>query len=205
MNGTQYEKQFRDAKELLTERLLLRKMARGDADDMYDYAQRADVTRYLLWDPHPNRVYTVRYLSFVQSRYRNGSFNDWAVVCRADGRMIGTCGFTRFDRENRSAEIGYVINPRYQNRGYATEAVREALRFGFGVLGLHRIEARYMLGNDASRRVMDKVGMTPEGISRDACFVKGRFVSVATCSILDDEYRRQFREQEESGQPASVR
>ena len=67
--------------------------------------------------------------------------------------MIGTCGFSSFDFANNSAEVGYVINPAYQKRGYAPEALLEVMMFGFMELNLHRIEARYMDGNDASRKI----------------------------------------------------
>ncbi|MBQ3178700.1 MAG: GNAT family N-acetyltransferase, partial [Clostridia bacterium] len=85
-------------------------------------------------------------------------------------------------------EIGYVLNPSYWGMGIAPEAVSAVLRFGFTELHLHRIEARYMTGNTASRRVMEKVGMTYEGTARESMFVKGDFVSVGTCAILRSEY-----------------
>ena len=102
--------------------------------------------------------------------------------------MIGTCGFTRFHTDANSAEIGYVLNPLYWGLGIAPEAVRAVMRFGFRELHLHRIEARYMVGNNRSRRVMEKVGMEFEGISRESMFVKGKYVSVGTCAILRGEY-----------------
>ena len=102
--------------------------------------------------------------------------------------MIGTCGFTRLDPQNHSAEIGYVLSPRYQNQGIASEACAMILRFAFCNLGLHRVEARYMPGNAASRRVMEKNGMVFEGIERDAIFVKGAYQDVGKCAILRSDY-----------------
>ncbi|MBR3862967.1 MAG: GNAT family N-acetyltransferase, partial [Clostridia bacterium] len=57
------------------------------------------------------------------------------------------------------------------------------------MLGLHRIEARYMIGNDASRRVMDKVGMQFEGVQREAMLVKGAYRDIGVCAILSNECR----------------
>ena len=102
--------------------------------------------------------------------------------------MIGTCGFTAIDLPNRSAELGYVLHPAYHGRGLATEAAGEVLRFGFERLGLHRIEARYMEGNEASTHVMERLGMRHEGLRRDALFVKGAFRTVGTYAILREEY-----------------
>lgn len=174
---------------LETGRLTLRGMRVSDAPDMYAYASREDVTRYLLWQPHRSMSYTRDYLTYVGQRYRTGDFFDWALVCRADGRMIGTCGFTSFDFAASSGEIGYVLNPDYSGQGLATEAVREILRFGFERLGLHRLEARFMRGNDRSRRLMERVGMQFEGWARDAIRVQEQYRTVGTCAILEQEWR----------------
>ena len=177
---------------LETDRLILRGMQVSDAEDMYAYARRPSVTQYLTWNPHTDLAETREYLTYVGQRYRTGDFYDWAVVYkesgRAKGRMIGTCGFTSFNCPHDSAEIGYVLNPDYQGRGLATEAVRRVLEFGFDELGLHRIEAHFMEGNDASRRLMERVGMTFEGYARESMRIKGKFCTIGTCAILRREY-----------------
>ena len=190
MNKDEITKVFKDIPPLETERLILRRMQKTDADDMYDYARRQDTTRYLTWNPHPDRKFSYQYLVYINTQYRAGGFYDWAVVHRDSGRMIGTCGFTRFDFGNEAAEIGYVINPDFWGRGYATEAVRRVIRFGFDYLSLHRIEAKFMEGNDASRRVMEKCGMIFEGTRRESLLIKGDFVSVGVCAIIRTEYNR---------------
>lgn len=188
MNHDEITRIFRDPPVLETSRLTLRRMTRQDSRDMYDYASRPEVTEYLLWQPHESEAYTRRYLNYLQSRYRAGDFYDWAVVLREGERMVGTCGFTRFNYEGNSAEIGYVLHPDVWGRGVAPEAARAVMRFGFCELRLHRIEARYILGNDRSRRVMEKLGMQFEGVARESMFVKGKYVSVGTCAILEEEY-----------------
>ncbi len=177
---------------LMTARLTLRGMKTMDSYDMYEYACRQDVTRYLTWQPHPSRDYTKDYLDYIGKCYRNGEFFDWAVIWCADGdmyrKMIGTCGFTRFDFDNNSAEVGYVINPEFRGRGVAPEALSRVLEFGFRELKLNRIEARYMVGNEVSRRVMEKVGMKFEGVRRQSLLNRGEYVDVGYCSILANEY-----------------
>lgn len=179
---------FSSIPTLETERIILRGMRVSDTDDMFDYARRADVTRFLTWSPHRDRDYTRQYLEYLGSRYAAGDFYDWAVVLRSEKRMIGTCGFTRIDLSNNSGEIGYVINPDYSGKGIATEAAARVLEFGFRELSLHRIEARHMKGNSASHRVMEKLGMKEEGTFREAYLVNGRYRTVTVCSMLDTEY-----------------
>ena len=180
---------FSHLPELTTERLTLRKMLVADTSDMYEYASRQDVTTYLTWQPHPDRDYTREYLQYLGSRYSAGMFYDWAVVYEPDCKMIGTCGFTSFNCSSDSAEVGYVLNPEYWGRGIAVEALERILAFGFEELGLHRIEARFIDGNDRSRRVMEKAGMSFEGVMREAMLVKGSYVNVGICSILESEWR----------------
>ena len=179
---------FSDIPTLKTDRLILRGMRVTDAEDMYRYAKREDVTRFLLWSPHPTPHYTEDYLRYLQGRYALGEFYDWAVVERDSGRMIGTCGFTRFDLPHGCGELGYVLNPEYHGRGCGTEAAEQVLRFGFETLELHRIEAKFMQGNDASRHVMEKLGMRFEGYRRDGMLVKGSYRTIGCCAILCDEY-----------------
>ena len=173
---------------LQTERLILRKLSMDDTDDMYEYACRADVTEFLTWSPHPDKAHTFDYLSYLQKRYKTGDFFDWAIVCRDTEKMIGTCGFTRFDFANNSAEIGYVINPKFKGNGIATEVVGKVIRFGFENLALNRIECRFMTENNASRRVMEKNNMTFEGIRREGMLIKGTYRDIGVCSILRSDF-----------------
>ncbi len=180
---------FSHLPELTTPRLTLRRMAVSDTFDMYEYASRQDVTKYLTWYPHPDRDYTREYLQYLGNRYSAGMFYDWAVIYEPDCKMVGTCGFTSFNCASDSAEVGYVLNPEYWGKGIATEALRRVLRFGFEELRLHRIEARFIEGNDRSRRVMEKVGMQFEGIRREAMLIKGSYLNIGVCAILQLDWK----------------
>jgi ribosomal-protein-alanine N-acetyltransferase len=72
--------------------------------------------------------------------------------------------------------------------GLATEAASAVLKFAFEVLNMHRVEAKFMFGNDASLAVMRKLGMKFEGYQRDLMFVKGKYRTIGTSSILKSEY-----------------
>lgn len=193
-------KVFTNIPTLHTERLSLRAMHPIDAEDMYDYSRRPEVTKYLLWTEHKNVGYTKDYLFYVGTRYALGDFYDWAIIDLESRRMIGTCGFTRIDAANDCAEIGYVLNPDFHGKGYATEAVKKIIDFGFSELSLNRIEARFMKGNEASLRLMQRVGMTFEGYMRDLIFVKGSYRTVGISSILKSEYDKLKVSEEENKQ-----
>lgn len=188
MNREEIVQLFSEMPTLETERLTLRPMKVSDAEDMYRYAKRLDVTEYLLWCPHPSQSYTEKYLRYIEQRYRLGDFYDWAVVEKQSGRMIGTCGFTRFDCPHNIGEIGYVLSPEVHGKGFGTEAASRVLAFGFEVVGLHRIEVKFMEGNAASLHVAEKLGMTFEGYRRDGMLVKGKYRTIGTSAILSDEF-----------------
>jgi len=183
---------------LRSRRLTLRAMRVSDAHDMYEYSKDPSVTRYLLWEEHSDEDCTRRHLKRVAKSYKRGNYYDWAIVynggsCDAGiseyrGRMIGTCGFASLDFENECGEIGYVLNAAVWGHGIAAEAAREVIRFGFEELGLARIEARYMIGNGASRRVMEKLGMKYEGTHFSQLLVKSRRRDIGICAILKEEY-----------------
>ena len=179
---------FSNMPKLETKRFTLRKMSIDGTDDMFEYSSRQDVTKYLTWSPHQNKSITFEYLSYLQSRYKTGDFFDWAIICRDTGKMIGSCGFTRFDFQNNAGEVGYVINPEFSGKGIATEVSARVIQYGFENLNLNRIECRFMLENYASRRIMEKNGMTFEGVRRRAMLIKGEYRDIGVCSILKEEF-----------------
>lgn len=174
--------------KLESERLKFRAIKQSDLEDIYEYSQNPKTSHYLLWSPHQDIYETQRFVDIVISKYKSGEYNDWAIVLKKDNRMIGTCGFTNIDDENKVVEIGYVLNPEYWGMGYATEAVNTILEFAFMKLDANRVEAKFIKGNDASLAVMKKVGMTFEGYLRDAIISKGRFKTIGISSILKKEY-----------------
>ncbi len=173
---------------LETPRLILRRLEVSDAQDMYEYACRPETSKYLMWEAHPYYSYTVELLRFFQREYKEGRYFDFAVVYKENSKMIGTAGFTSYDEKNSVAEAGYVLNPDYHGRGLGTEALGAILNFAFCELNVNRVECRYMLGNDASLKVMKKCGMQKEGVLRSRLYCKGKYSDIGICSILKSEY-----------------
>ena len=163
---------------LYTNRLTLRKLVVSDAIDMYEYSKRYEVSEYLLWSPHESQWATKGYLSYLQRQYAKKQFYDWAITLTESKKMIGTVGFTAFDIENNSAEVGYVLSSDYWGKGIAAEALGRIIGFGFDVLSLHRLEAHIMTENVRSKRVAEKCGFVCEAVMRDKLFVKGEYRTI---------------------------
>lgn len=181
---------FRDLPVLETDRLILRKLSMDDAADIYSYASDPEMSRYTVWSSHTSIEDARCYLHYVLENYEKGLADNWGIVYKSSGRLIGTIGFFAVDREDFRAEIHYAISRAYSGKGLMSEAVRKVLSFGFGKLQLNRIQAHCMIANIGSERVMQKAGMTFEGIERESIFVKGEFHDLKRYAILQKDFSR---------------
>lgn len=179
---------FANPPVLETDRLLLKKILPENAEDMYEYSSDSEVTKYLTWSCHSSVKETERYIKLLQRKYTQGVFTDWGLIHKESGKFIGTCGFTSFDYQNNTAEIGYVLARPYWGMGLAAEAARCVMEFGFENFGLDGYCAKCMEGNDASMRVMQKVSMSFEGIYKNGMFIKGAYKTIIVYNVTREKY-----------------
>jgi len=109
------------------------------------------------------------------------------LIC-PDEDPVGILGLNDVNGVYGNAELGYMLVPEAWGNGYATDAARRVVRYGFEDLRLHRIEAEAYDNNPASRRVLEKVGFEHEGISRERAFVRGEHRDVHQYGLLADEF-----------------
>ena len=173
---------FYKQEPLKTERLTLRKILKTDLEDVYDYAKNPNVSKYLLWSPHPNREYTEKYLEIVEKLYLKAKFYDFAIVLNENSKMIGTVGFTSINIEQNSAEIGYVLNERYWKKGYAREAVLRIIEYAREVLHLDTLYAKFILENERSRNLLTSLGFSQKAELRHGLSVKGEMREICVFS-----------------------
>jgi [ribosomal protein S5]-alanine N-acetyltransferase len=170
---------------LETERLILRDFREEDWPAVQEYASDPEVVRYMFWGPNTEQQTKdfIRRVLAVQREQPRISY-DIVMTNKADSRLIGACGLYLRSAENKEGEIGYVLNRRFWNQGYTTEAARRLVAFGFEELGLHRIYATCDPDNTGSFRVMEKNGMQREGCLRDHKLIKGTWRNSLLYSIL---------------------
>jgi ribosomal-protein-alanine N-acetyltransferase len=147
--------------EIGTERLNLRGFAQNDIDRLAEILGDPVVMKYMPGDEPWPREWAERELRNLIEHWDRHSYGRWAVVDREDERMIGWCGLA-FLPELNETEVAYLLDKDYWNRGYATEAARISLGYGFEEVGLDRIIALAFPENAASIRVMEKIGMSYE-------------------------------------------
>jgi RimJ/RimL family protein N-acetyltransferase len=111
-----------------------------------------------------------------------------AITLLSNGRQIGGVGL-RVDEPHQNAELGYWLGVPYWGQGYATEASREMLSYGFGELGLHRIFASHFKHNLASGNILRKLGMRHEGCQREQIRKCDRFVDLELYGLLRQDWQ----------------
>ena len=181
---------FADLPALETERLVLRRVTPNDVADVFAYASDPQVARYTTWEPHDAPEASRAFVDSLLAHYAAGEVANWVLALKGDdSRVVGTCGFVYWNPRHQRAEVGYALARPLWGRGLMTEAIRRVRDFGFDVMGCNRIEARCLIENRASARVMEKVGMTFEGVMREQMYVKGAYCDLRLYSILRREWR----------------
>ena len=170
---------------LQTDRLVLDRLTRRDADEMYEnWASDPQVTRFLRWQPHESALATFQLLSAWEELYKNPDYYNWGIRRRADGALMGTIGFVLGEEQSPEAwrapgldfsagvwEPGYCLGRAFWGQGYATEALAAVRDFWFDEVGGAWLGCCHAVKNPASGRVMEKAGW--------------RFDHAATCHKAD--------------------
>ncbi len=178
---------------LMTPRLILRDYEPSDWQAVHAYASDAETTQFMVWGPNTEPQQTQDFLMrmIATSEMRPRYEYELAVIRKEDGMLIGGCGLYLTNQDQREGSIGYCFGRDYWGQGYATEAARQIVAFGFAELGLHRIFTRCQAENLASARVMEKIGMRREGLFLEERWAKGRWWDVPLYAILDKEWQNQ--------------
>jgi RimJ/RimL family protein N-acetyltransferase len=164
--------------ELTTARLVLRPVADGDIDALWPFVSDPSLPRFMLWAAHRDRSETRAFVTAMEAG--RAADRDLAFAIHHDGAAAGiiglhkirrTVGPCRFDR----AELGYWLAPPLHGQGLMTEAGAAVLAYAFGPLGLHKLVTAHFVDNDASRRVIEKLGFRLVGRSDDEIYRDGRW------------------------------
>jgi ribosomal-protein-alanine N-acetyltransferase len=179
---------MRTAPPLLTERLLLRSLTLEDAQDVQHLAGERDIAATLCNMPHPyENGMAEEWIRSCSGKFEKDEALNFAIILRTDKKLIGGIEL-RLDRENENGELGYWIGKPYRNCGYATEAARAVVAYGFKVLKLNRLHAKHFKRNAASGRVLKKIGMHYEGCLRQHIKKWGNFEDIIGYGMLKADY-----------------
>ena len=187
-----------------TERLILRDFVNDDCQRVLEYQTDSLYLRYYEWtqgDRTPDAVQ--EFVGwFLNHQIQNPRIKfQLAVILKSNSLLIGNCGIRMDNPGAFQADIGYELDPKYWNHGYATEATHAIVDFGFTHFGVHRIWANCVADNAGSAHVLEKLGMKLEDRLRENQYYKGRWWDELIYAILADEwqmhkqsYPRQWKE-----------
>jgi ribosomal-protein-alanine N-acetyltransferase len=169
---------------LQTERLTLRSYTLSDIPTLVPLIGAREVAATTLRIPHPYTEACARdFIAIAQEDLSNGKCLRWAIIQRQSDTLCGGVGLM-IESDHRRAELGYWIGVPYWGNGYATEAARAVVKYGFETLGLHRIFAGHFGRNSASANVLTKIGMRHEGCQRAHILKWGDFLDLEMYGML---------------------
>ncbi|MET4559000.1 ribosomal-protein-alanine N-acetyltransferase [Lysinibacillus parviboronicapiens] len=169
---------------LETQRLVLREIKQEDAQGIFNCFSNRDVTRYYGQDTLESVEQAAKFVEFFSNLYTEKRGIRWGIEIKGSSGIIGTIGFNAWLPKHKRAEIGYEIHPDYWRNGYTTEAVTSVLSYGFEELDLTRIGAVVFIENEASNKLLTKIGFQQEGILRDYMYQDGQAHDTFVYSLL---------------------
>ena len=170
-----------------TNRLIIRKWKEADAQDLYEYCSDSEVTKYLTFLTYTTMAEAVTRIKAMHQLYCTGTKDaqiDFAIELKATGKVIGSIGFMGYNNKSETIELGYVLNPKFQGQGYMTESLKGMIAYiKDNEIALY-IEAKCDTANKQSGKVMERAGMTYQGIRKGAGnYNSGNGVDVMVWSI----------------------
>lgn len=172
--------------ELLTARLLLRPWQQRDVEDAFEYGSDPEWGRYLWNTPHPYRYEDAS--GFVTMAASDPWETRAFFAIELERRVVGGVRLYLTDAPGRIAGTGLNLARTHWGRGYATEAWNAVLDYAFERAALHRVYATADSRNLASIRVLEKLGMSREGVLRQHHLHRGEYADEVVYGILSSEW-----------------
>lgn len=181
---------------LKTERLILRPLTMDDLNVVHNLHSHPETDKFNTLGIPENKDVT---RSIIQSwlENQNGPSYTYIIEQKTDRAFVGVISLSNSRNKWHRGELWYKLHKDHWCKGYATEAVKEIIRFAFETLNMHRVEAGCAVDNIASARVMEKAGMQLEGRKRKVLPIRGQWCDAFSYAILDEDYFRRLEEQKQ--------
>jgi len=165
-----------------------------DIEQLYEILSDPEVAIFDYFYPVTSKVEAMKFIERYRNEFEENEEITWGIILKETNKLIGTCCIGDFDEGARRAEIGYDITQVEWGKGFATEALRVVIEYGFKVMNLNRIEATITPGNNASVSVLRKLNFLHEGIVRERDLIKGKLEDGIIMSILMRDYMEKHQE-----------
>ncbi len=176
---------------LETGRLVLREITLDDAAFWVRNFSDPDVVELTAFEPPSDLEAAKEEITLYAVRlFEQGNGFRWGITVRPSPELVGTLGYHGWVREGGNrARVGYDLLREYRRRGIMTEAMRAILAYGFGTMGLNRVEVLTDPTNAPSIRLLERLGFRREGVLRENTQFRGRFIDDAVYALLAKEWR----------------
>jgi [ribosomal protein S5]-alanine N-acetyltransferase len=175
--------------ELETERLILRQITLDDTEALFRHWSDDEVTKYMNIESFQSPKQAEDMIKLLNELFEQKEAIRWGIVKKEDNRLIGTCGYNSWLKEQAfRGEIGYELGRAYWRQGFMQEALRAIISYGFEAMDLNRIEALVMLEACRSMNLLLKLGFQKEGILREHGYWKGQFWDEYCLSLLKRDW-----------------
>jgi ribosomal-protein-alanine N-acetyltransferase len=168
-----------------TSRLRLRELVADDAAMVFELFRDPEVTRFYDVTTMTELVQAQSLTERLRRRFHDKTGIRWAIERKADGTVIGTCGYPAIVAAADRGSIGYELVRRAWRNGFAREAVDAIVDFGHRTMKLRRIDALVVVGNDASAAVLRRCGFASEAVLADYGRFDGRFCDLEMFAHVD--------------------
>jgi len=169
---------------LRTPRLVLRPFERSDSPDLLRVFADADVVRYWSSGAWTDIAQAEAMIADAHQSYLDGGLYRYAIALADTNRLIGICNLRGHFEQNRRCELGYALGRAHWGQGYAGEALEALLDHAFHALDINRIEADIDPRNEASARLLEKLGFRREGYMPERWIVHGEKADTAFYGLL---------------------
>ena len=179
---------FQPFPNLESERLVLRRLKDSDAPEVYKIRSNLERMKYI---PRPilqNEEEALAMIQMINAKIDENTDINWGVCLKNSDKIIGFMGFYRVQPESYRTEIGYMILPEYDGKGYVSEAVTTMLNYAFNTVGFHSVEAVIDPNNFGSARVLEKNGFRKEAHFIENFFWNNEFIDSVHYGILKREF-----------------
>lgn len=173
---------------LTTDRLRLRHPRASDAAAVFAIFGDTRAMRYWSHEPFETFEEAESYIDAIDRGFADRTLFQWAITEPADDALIGTVTLTSWDRTHRHAEVGFTLHPDQWGKGYASEAVRAVLGFGFERMDLHRVEAELDPRNTGSARLLEGLGFSYNGLFPERWYLYDEWCDSAFYGLLHRDF-----------------
>ncbi|MEZ5008409.1 MAG: GNAT family protein [Chitinophagales bacterium] len=176
--------------KLTTERLSLRKINKGDINEIYTLRSDENILKYIAQAKAKSIEDAEKFITMINNGIEDNKWLFWGITLEESADIIGTICIWNIQKENFRAEIGYSMLTQFQGKGYMTEAIKKIIDFSFSNLKMHSLEAHVHPNNLASIQVLKKNGFIKEAHLKDNIFFEGKFMDTSIYSLIDPNARK---------------